>query len=186
VQRAEASEKRVDPVTALTRALVFALGLLGADGGALAQEANQSAEQDADAPETPGGGAEVPVSTVPAPALPNLPDTEQKNGFVRPASQAGLSWAGGGQIDVGYAQYTFESAALNTEEVHDFRGRFVFGPTIVHDLSDDLFLAARGEAVTWVREQFGVYQINVDDVFAQLGQRDSWDLKLGRFRAWRV
>jgi hypothetical protein len=47
-------------------------------------------------------------------------------------------------------------------------------------------LAARGEAVLWIREQGQRYQINVDDVYAQIGQRGVWDVKAGRFRTWRV
>jgi hypothetical protein len=39
--------------------------------------------------------------------------------------------------------------------------------------------------VLWVRES-NTYQINADDVFGQLGQRQWWDFKLGRFRMWRV
>jgi hypothetical protein len=62
----------------------------------------------------------------------------------------------------------------------------VLGPTVEHAFWDDWFVRARGEAVLWVREQFGVYQVNVDDVFAQLGKRSVWDFQLGRFRTWRV
>lgn len=114
------------------------------------------------------------------------PDPEQKNGYVRPKSDNTLSWSGSLETDTGYATYTFDSAALHDEEVYDLRGRFVFGPTIEHRFWDDWFFRARGEAVLWVREQFGVYQVNVDDVFAQVGVHDVWDFKLGRFRPWRV
>jgi hypothetical protein len=114
------------------------------------------------------------------------PDPEQKNGFVKPASDNTLSWSGSLETDTGYATYTFDSAALHDEEVYDMRGRFVLGPTVTHRFWEDWFLLARGEAVLWVREQFGVYQVNVDDAFAQVGKQNLWDFKLGRFRTWRV
>lgn len=114
------------------------------------------------------------------------PDPEQKNGFVKPANDSGLSWSGSLETDTGYGTYTFDSAALHDEEVYDFRGRFVFGPTVEHRFWNDWFFRARGEAVLWIREQFGVYQVNADDVFAQFGKHNVWDFKLGRFRPWRV
>jgi hypothetical protein len=165
--------------------------------GADATSAGQgSAEADGASSETPsepskaGDAAEASgeisttIDTGAEPAGP--PDPEQRNGFVKPQSENELSWAGGLELDTGYAQYTFESSALHDEEVYDFRGRFVFGPTLEHAFGEDWFLAVRGEAVLWVREQFGVYQVNVDDAFAQLGKRNVWDFKLGRFRTWRV
>lgn len=139
------------------------------------------------APPATGAGAGDGAAAQDAQASPPVPpDSEQKNGFVKPRSESELSWSGGLELDTGYAQYTFESAALNDEDVYDFRGRFVLGPTLEHSFWQDWFVAARGEAVLWVREQLGVYQVNVDDVFAQLGKRGLWDLKLGRFRPWRV
>jgi len=30
------------------------------------------------------------------------------------------------------------------------------------------------------------YQINADDVYGQAGFKGIWDLKIGRFRTWRV
>jgi hypothetical protein len=131
-------------------------------------------------------GVESAVTTGARAEAPSAPDPEQRNGFVKPESESELSWAGGMELDTGYARYTFESAALNDEDVYDFRGRFVFGPTLEHRFWQDWFVAARGEAVLWVREQLGVYQVNVDDVFAQVGKRGVWDFKLGRFRPWRV
>jgi hypothetical protein len=39
--------------------------------------------------------------------------------------------------------------------------------------------------VAWVREQNSEYQINVDDVYAQVGGTQ-WDFQVGRFMTWRV
>ena len=149
-----------------------------ADAGAPATASTVTSEADDETTTTaPSSASAEAAGTV---------DTEQRNGFVKPPSEGLLSWGGGMEIDVGYAQYTFDSEALHDEEVYDFRGRFVFGPTIEHEFWRDWFVAARGEAVLWVREQFGVYQVNVDDVFGQVGKRQVWDFKLGRFRTWRV
>jgi hypothetical protein len=155
-----------------------------------AGDAGNEAESD-DAAETQGtaqaAGAEEPTAQADASDRPKgPPDPEQKNGFVAPESESDLSFSGGLELDTGYAQYTFESDALHDEDVYDFRGRFVLGPTLAHEFWQDWFVKARGEAVLWVREQLGVYQVNVDDVFAQVGKQNVWDFKLGRFRTWRV
>jgi hypothetical protein len=51
------------------------------------------------------------------------------------------------------------------------------------------FVAATGQLVGWVRDQFKMYQINVDDVYGQVGGPlggGHWDFQLGRFMTWRV
>jgi hypothetical protein len=110
---------------------------------------------------------------------------EQHNGFVTPPPAAGIEWHGGLEVDLGYASYTFENIAFNPEDYYDYRGRFVFGPTVTHKFGDNWFVRARGEAVGWVRED-RVYQINVDDAWGGVGQTGVWDVKAGRFQAWRV
>jgi len=35
---------------------------------------------------------------------------------------------------------------------------------LYHDLSDGYFLAATAKVVAWLREEYNIYQINVDDV----------------------
>jgi hypothetical protein len=173
----------------LLGAIVIASALLGFCAPALAQEAEGKGGATATSRATAGATSKGQVSATTIDTStepPGPPDPEQRNGFVKPQSESELSWAGGMELDTGYAKYTFESSALHDEDVYDFRGRFVFGPTLDHSFWQDWFFAVRGEAVLWVREQFGVYQVNVDDAFAQVGQRNVWDFKLGRFRTWRV
>jgi hypothetical protein len=97
-----------------------------------------------------------------------------------------LEWHGGLEMDVGYARYSFDPGVSAKEEFFDFRGRFVFGPLLNYSFGADYFVRARGEAVVWVREALGVYQVNVDDVYFQVGKRGLFDFKVGRFRTWRV
>lgn len=149
-----------------------------------AEDAPPAAEAEAPAPVVQNDTSSASVESRASGSGP--PDPEQKNGFVKPVDDGLLSWSGSLETDTGYAAYTFDSSALHDEEVYDLRGRFVIGPTVEHRFWDDWFFRARGEAVLWVREQFGVYQVNVDDVFAQLGKDQVWDLKIGRFRTWRV
>lgn len=113
-------------------------------------------------------------------------ELEQKNGFVAPEPAHELEWHGGLELDAGYAVYNFQDPTVPREDLYDFRGRFVVGPTITHEFGDDWFVRGRAELVGWVRERTNIYQINVDDVFAQVGQKGLWDFKAGRFRAWRV
>lgn len=149
-----------------------------------AQAAPAEDEAQAPAPVVQSDTSSAATEPTTAPAGP--PDPEQKNGFVAPPNDSTLSWSGSLETDTGYATYTFDSSALHDEEVYDLRGRFVLGPTATHRFWDDWFFRARGEVVLWVREQFGNYQVNVDDAFAQVGKDSVWDFKLGRFRTWRV
>jgi hypothetical protein len=147
---------------------------------AAAEPATAKAEVDAQADVAQDVGAQ-PEGPVTADDM-----SEQKNGYRRNKPLTTFAWSGGMELDVGYATYSFENEALAPEEFYDARGRFVVGPTINYDFNGDWFVAARGELVLWVREVFQTYQINADDVFAQVGQRGLWDLKAGRFRTWRV
>jgi hypothetical protein len=106
--------------------------------------------------------------------------------------------SGGLELDVGYAKYTFdpdENPQYPHEEFYDLRGRFVVGPTLQHVFSDGFFLKATAQLVAWVRERYADYQINVDDVYGQvggplvlpgIGKAGNWDLQVGRFMTWRV
>jgi hypothetical protein len=111
--------------------------------------------------------------------------SEQPHGFTRAKRETWLEWAGGLTTDVGYVSYTFDNKTILPEDYYDMRGRFVIGPTIKYRFGGNWFLRARGEGVLWVRET-NTYQINADDVFGQVGQRERWDFKFGRFRLWRV
>ena len=112
--------------------------------------------------------------------------SEEKNGYQPHPEIAAVLWHGNMQIDTSYASYTFESPTYNPEKFYDVRGRFVFGPTLTHEFGDHYFIRARGEGVAWVRDVVGQYQVNVDDVFAQVGYKGWWDVKVGRFFSWRV
>lgn len=112
--------------------------------------------------------------------------SEQKNGYVPHAGTATVDWHGGIELDTGYAKYTFDSPTYDPERVYDMRGRFVLGPTLTHEFGGHYFIRARGEAVAWLRDAVGQYQVNVDDVWAQIGDKGLWDLKVGRFFSWRV
>ncbi|HVJ18281.1 MAG TPA: hypothetical protein VM686_22835, partial [Polyangiaceae bacterium] len=98
-----------------------------------------------------------------------------------------LGWDGGLEMDIGYARYTSDNVNWVPETIYDFRGRFVLGPVLEHPFGDDYFFRATGQFVAWIREIGGSkYQINVDDVYGQVGQRNSWDLQVGRFQTFRV
>jgi hypothetical protein len=103
-----------------------------------------------------------------------------------------LSLGGSLELDFGYAAYRFPGDTFRAkpgEEYEDLRGRFVFGPTLVHEFGSDKrwFVAATGQVVAWVRDlPGGFYKVNVDDVYGQIGYRRVFDFMLGRFETWRV
>jgi hypothetical protein len=97
-----------------------------------------------------------------------------------------LGWDGSAEIDVGYARYDFSLESYTPERLYDFRGRFVMGPVLEYDFDENHFFRFTGQAVAWVREEKQVYQVNADDVYAQIGRRKTWDVKLGRFETWVV
>jgi hypothetical protein len=137
---------------------------------------------------------EVPTVTVAPPAEKRelAPDTS-----VVPApglepwrsdllSRAQLQWHGISEIDVGFARYSFDTPNFKQEDFYDFRGRFVLGPTLLYRLGDRHFFRATGQFVAWLREQEGIYQVNADDVYVQVGRDKLWDLKVGRFMTWTI
>jgi len=123
------------------------------------------------------------------PAGPIVQDDDQSerpNGVHRARSSDPLQWHGGLEADSTYAAYS-DGGIDPAQGFYDMRGRFVVGPTLEHRFGEhkDWFVAARGELVGWLRDST-TYQINVDDVYGQIGQKGLWDFKLGRFFAWRV
>ncbi|MDF3064614.1 MAG: hypothetical protein K0R38_215 [Polyangiaceae bacterium] len=150
----------------------------------------EQAPKPAPPPETRDQAAKAASPTAPAAATEAAPledyALEHRNDFVRPAPSSTLEWHGGLEADGGYASYTFERDA-RPQGFYDTRGRFVVGPTVQYDFGENKawFVRARGELVAWMRE-YGSYQINADDVYGQFGVKGKWDIKVGRFRTWRV
>jgi hypothetical protein len=146
--------------------------------------AKADAQAEASAPTAAAGDVAAGPSDARALADDHL---EQPNGFAPAPSTSTLSWHGGLDVDPTYSQYSFENDAAQKQQFNEMRGRFVVGPTIEHRFgeNDRWFVRARGELVGWVREP-GNYLVNTDDVFGQVGKSGLWDLKVGRFRTWRV
>jgi len=107
----------------------------------------------------------------------------QKRPFFAPLQ---LELHGGLENDIGYAKYSYDTPTFTPEDFYDFRGRFVMGADLHHAFAGDHFFHARAQFVVWIREQFGIYQGNVDDVVAQVGKSGLWDFMVGRFMTWRV
>src|SRR5882724_10734192 len=108
-----------------------------------------------------------------------------------PAPTAGrklqLEFHGGAEIDLGFAKYTFPGDPNHyTENFFDGRGRFVLGADLDYEFARGTFFHVRGQVVDWIRESAGLYSVNADDVYLQVGQRDVWDFLVGRFMTWRV
>jgi hypothetical protein len=190
---------------------VLGLGLLcgaawlGPAPVALAQEGDAAAanadmeepsnEEESSKPAPPPEGrneaAKTASPTAPAAATEAAPledyALEHRNGFSRPAASSTIEWHGGLEADGGYASYTFDKDQARPQGFYDTRGRFVVGPTVQYDFGENKawFVRTRGELVAWMRE-YGSYQINADDVYGQFGKKGKWDLKVGRFRTWRV
>jgi hypothetical protein len=98
-----------------------------------------------------------------------------------------LSLHGSGAVDVGFDKYTFpDNSSLFAEQFYDLRGRFVLGGDLDYEFTPTYFVHLRGQYVAWVREVAGTYQGNADDIYVQVGQREVWDIMLGRFLTWRV
>jgi hypothetical protein len=155
-------------------------------------EAPPAATVKAEAPPAATVKAEAPpAATVKAEAPPSLAAATREPGVspweARTLDEA-LSpvWHGGLETDVGYAKYTHSVPTTAAEDFYDFRGRFVVGPEITHPFGGEYFLRAKAQLVAWIREAAGIYQINADDVYGQIGQKGVWDVTLGRFMTWRV
>jgi hypothetical protein len=163
----------------------LAMGLLGS-ATALGQaappaKAEQPAKSEVKAATTD------PSAPLPAGAASTGPSPWQKpglNGAMR------LDFHGSSAVDVGYVKYSFPDNTLvqpNTPDTfYDLRGRFVLGADLDYEFAPKYFFHARGQFVAWVRDTFKQYQGNADDVYVQAGQRDVWDVQLGRFLTWRV
>ncbi len=123
--------------------------------------------------------AEKPAQRLP----PGLPPWQRDSAV---PNTVDLELHGGMEVDIGRARYTYSTNSQTPESFYDFRGRFVLGGVLTKDLGHDLYIRGVGQSVAWLREQVGQYQINADDVFAQIGQGQLWDLMAGRFMSWRV
>jgi len=97
-----------------------------------------------------------------------------------------MDWHGNFEMDVGHLAYGWQKGGGQAETVYDWRGRFVLGPVLTHPFADNLFVRVTGQPVAWIREDYQLYQVNVDDVYAQIGRIGTWDLMAGRFLTWRV
>lgn len=97
-----------------------------------------------------------------------------------------LGWDGNLELDVGYAADRYSTESFRPENNYDFRGRFVFGPLLHHDLGGGYFFEATGQVVAWVRDQFGQYIVNAEDVYGQAGKLGTFDFQIGRFETWAV
>jgi hypothetical protein len=89
-------------------------------------------------------------------------------------------------LDPGYATYTFETTGDPDQEYYSFRGRLSVGPVLQHDFGNRHFVRAVGQLVGWLQDAEGLYSINVDDVYAQVGTKGLWNLQAGRFMTWAV
>ncbi|HWZ91253.1 MAG TPA: hypothetical protein VNW92_20470, partial [Polyangiaceae bacterium] len=114
---------------------------------------------------------------------PGLPPW-QRDGAV--PNVVDLELHGGMEVDIGRARYSYTTDSQTPESFYDFRGRFVLGGVLRKSLGHEFYVRGVGQAVAWLREQNGQYQVNADDVFAQVGQGGWWDLMAGRFMSWRV
>ena len=189
---------------------LFVTVCLLAGAGLFAPAVQAQGEEDSAAP-PPDEAAPAParaVPVVPSPPPPSeravvLPPTSRPPARTGPPLEAGLpgwmsapltlhvssglDWHGNLELDDGYVRYSWNTSDP-PEKVYDSRGRFVFGPMLTQDLGNGYFLRETGQVVGWVREVPGgqSYQINVDDVYVQVGQQGLWDFMAGRFLTWRV
>jgi hypothetical protein len=192
---------RRPPISRWFASVAFSIGVLG-PAAALAQA-------------TPEGKGETTVSPAGKGETPNAPSGKPENGgksavqaatldaSATPSNQAAAPWQkiglngamrlefhGSAAVDVGYDKYTFPDNTLvqpNTPDaLYDLRGRFVLGADLQHDFGTNYFFHGRAQFVAWVRETANTYQGNADDIYVQVGQKDTWDFQLGRFLTWRV
>jgi hypothetical protein len=145
-------------------------------------EAEQKAEAEKEHPAPPPPPPGVAPEEKPVRPPPGLPPW-QRDGAV--PNTADVELHGGSEVDIGRARYTYSTNSQTPESFYDFRGRFVLGGVLTKDLGHDFYIRSVGQAVAWLREN-NQYQINADDVFAQIGQGGWWDLMAGRFMSWRV
>lgn len=107
-----------------------------------------------------------------------------------------IDWHACTQLDLGYARYTFPNSVNGyftgsgsrapDEDFYIFTGRIAVGPVLQHDFGDRYFVRVVGQLVGWLRESVGAYQINIDDLYAQVGKKQLWDVQVGRLMTWAV
>ena len=166
----------------------------GVRPGAEAPDDQEEGEEEADANKTPGAVGHTAKVETTAPAKPAAETAAAEKDPREPVdatdglyrSKMKLGWDGSAEIDVGYARYGYSLTSAKPERLYDFRGRFVTGPVLEYDFDENHFFRLTGQAVAWVREEKDTYQVNADDVYAQVGRRKKWDVKLGRFESWVV
>jgi hypothetical protein len=154
-----------------------------------AEEEEEEAEADGEARKTPGAVGLTAQKETTEPAKPAAATAADQPGQPFEGLYSGkmkLGWDGSAEIDVGYARYDYSLESYTPERFYDFRGRFVMGPVLEYDFDEKHFFRFTGQAVAWVREEKQQYQVNADDVYAQVGRRKTWDVKLGRFESWAV
>jgi hypothetical protein len=161
------------------------------DDDAKAKPKGTDAPAATEKPTAPDNAPATPESkTTPPPAPeaefnppPGLPPWRRENLVPGVAT---LELHGSFEMDIGNAKYSYSTSSLQPETFNDFRGRFVLGGVLRHDLGKDYYIRAVGQAVAWLREVDSTYQVNADDVMAQFGNGSTWDITAGRFMTWRV
>jgi hypothetical protein len=152
-------------------------------------EAEEEEEADGEVRKTAGAVGQTTQVETTEPVKPAVATAADEPGRTFEGLYSGkmkLGWDGGAEIDVGYARYDYSLTSYKPERLYDFRGRFVMGPVLEYDFDENHFFRFTGQAVAWVREEPLRYQVNADDVYAQIGRRKTWDVKLGRFETWVV
>jgi hypothetical protein len=152
-------------------------------------EAEEEEEADGEVRKTPGAVGQTAQVETTEPVKPAAATAADEPGQPFEGLYSGkmkLGWDGSAEIDVGYARYDYSLESYRPERIHDFRGRFVMGPVLEYDFDENHFFRFTGQAVAWVRDEAQQYQVNADDVYAQVGRRKTWDIKLGRFESWVV
>lgn len=119
------------------------------------------------------------------------PEYKDRNCYEGRLESANVYLYGGLELDTGFAKYTYrDDDQYPDETLYDMRGRFVVGPMLHHEFGKSgFYVRATGQLVGWVRDQYKIYQINVDDVYGEVGgplAGGHWDAKVGRFMTWRV
>lgn len=148
---------------------------------------DDSAEGDDDAPTD--GSADDDADESESSRDKRRDDSSKKSGGA--ARDVSLDWAGSLEVDIGLANYEAEDEAEVDDQLYDYRGRFVIGPLVKLGLGSDLFFAATGQVVTWVKNNEDRPLLNADDVWGMFGGvaadgRRLWDVQIGRFEAMPV
>src|SRR5258708_8536748 len=180
----------------------FATGVLGP---AVADAQQASPASKAEPPASPAAKAETPASPAAKAETPGKAAVQAAttDASAIPSGQAAAPWQkvgvngamrrefhGSAAVDVGYDKYTFpDNTAIqpNTPDtLYDLRGRFVPGADLEHEFGTNYFFHGRAQFVAWVRETANTYQVNADDIYVQVGQKDTSDFQLVPFLTWRL